>query len=287
MTRFATLLLSLALCSAMPALARIQLYQSSWESSSWTNSGNARVCTLTHDIPRFGQARFEQHSGRRLEFSLHVSQPPVRDQSAQIFSEAPPWKHGVTSYPLGDFRLQQGKTPLALPRDQALRLFYELEQGMKPIITFADWGDGKDQVQVGILPVRFREALPAFLECTAGLLYLDFEPLSERTVYFATASSQLSRATRRVLENVAREYRKNTSTRIVLGGHADARGAEDYNLQLSSRRAKMVSRYLRSRGVAAGAIQTRHFGESLPAVDGDGQSAWARNRRVTVWLAEK
>lgn len=276
-----------ALFTSLPLAAHVQQFHSSWENSSWRVDSAPQTCALTHDIPRFGQARFEQKSGKRLQFALHVDQPPVRDQAAQVRAEAPPWKHATQSYPLGDFRLQQGKTPMQLPRDQALRIYYELEQGMQPVITFADWGDGKDQVQVGLSPVRFREALPEFLRCTAGLLYLDFEPLGEKTVYFNTNSDRLSRATRRILEDVARDYRNRKNFRIVLGGHADERGSNDYNMQLSQRRAKMVSRYLRSRGVSAKAIESRYFGESEPQVAETGSAAWARNRRVTVWMADK
>lgn len=276
-----------ALVVSATASAHVQEFHSSWESSSWRVDSAPQSCALTHAIPRFGLARFEQKSGKRLQFSLHADQPPVRDQAAQVYVQAPPWKHQTQSYPLGDFRLQQGKTPMQLPRDQALRIYYELEQGMQPVITFADWGDGKDQVQVGLSPVRFREALPEFLRCTAGLLYLDFEPLGEKTVFFSTDSDRLSRATRRVLEAVARDYRKKPDFRIVLGGHADERGAPDYNMQLSQRRAKMVLRYLRSRGVPAKAIESRYFGESRPQVSDSSKEAWARNRRVTLWMAEK
>lgn len=269
------------------AAARVQTFQSSWEKSHWRVDTEPGRCALTHDIPRFGRARFEQRSGKRLAFALHVDQPPVRDQSAHIVSEAPPWKHQAAATPLGEFHLQQGKTPMRLPRDQALRLYYELEQGMKPVIEFADWGDGRDQVQVALSPVRFREALPEFLTCTAGLIYLDFEPLGEKKVYFSTDSDHLSRATRRVLEVVARDYRRQRNFRIVLGGHADERGTSDYNMQLSRRRAAMVARYLRSRGVPGKVIESRYFGESQPQIPKSNQKAWSRNRRVTIWLANK
>jgi outer membrane protein OmpA-like peptidoglycan-associated protein len=277
--------LLVAMLSSGSVSAHVQTFQSSWEKSSWRVDAEPGRCALTHDIPRFGQARFEQRSGGRLVFALQADQPPVRDQSARIISEAPPWKHQTGSAPLGDFRLQQGKTPIQLPRDQALRIYAELEKGMKPVFEFADWGDGRDQVQVVLSPVRFREALPEFLTCTAGLIYLDFEPLDEKRVYFSTNSDHLSRETRRVLEKVARAYRKKRDFRIVLGGHSDARGAADYNMQLSRSRTDMVARFLRSRGVAAKAIEPRYFGENQPQVLENDKDAWARNRRVTIWLA--
>lgn len=267
--------------------AQVQTFESSWESASWRVDAEPGGCALTHDIPRFGQARFEQRSGKRLVFALRADQPPVRDQSARIISTPPSWKHQAGSSPLGDFRLQKGKSPMRLPRDQALRIYYELEQGMKPVIEFVDWGDGRDQVQVALSPVRFREALPEFQACTAGLIFLDFEPLDEKKVYFGTNSDHLSRATRRVLEDLARTYRKKSDFRIVLGGHADERGADDYNMALSRRRAAMVARYLRSRGVPGKVIESRYFGEAQPQVADSGKQAWARNRRVTIWLADK
>jgi outer membrane protein OmpA-like peptidoglycan-associated protein len=283
-SRCLALLLAL-LC--FPVCGQVQIFQSSWEQSAWRVDNAPGRCTLTHDIPRFGQARFEQLSGRRLSFSLYVEQPPVNDQTASITAEPPAWKHRAESYPLGDFRLQPGKTPMQLPRDKALRIYYELEQGMQPVIEFADWGDGKDQVQVALSPVRFREALPRFVTCTEALLYLDFEPLDEKTVYFSTDSDRLSRVTRQALEDVARIWRKQHDFRIVLGGHADERGPSDYNMQLSRKRAAMVARYLKSRGVPASAIQSRYFGETRPSDPESNKVAWSLNRRVTIWLANK
>jgi outer membrane protein OmpA-like peptidoglycan-associated protein len=268
------------------ALAHVQQFHASWEDSRWIVDATGQTCSLTHDIPRFGRARFEQRSGYRLQFSLHADQPPVKDQQARMHSVVPAWKHQGEARSLGDFSIQQGKTPLRVPREQALRIYYELEQGMKPVIEFADWGDGRDQVQVALMPVRFREVLPEFLDCTAGLLYLEFEPLSEKTVLFATDSDRLSRSARRALEDVARDYRKQRDFHIVLGGHADERGSDDYNMDLSRRRALMVSRYLRSRGVSAKAIESRHFGEHHPRDARSDPGAWRRNRRVTIWLAE-
>lgn len=278
--------LATLLCSAA-AGARVQQFHASWEQSSWQVEASSQRCALVHDIPRFGRARFEQHTGRRLQFSIAVDQPPIQDLLAQMRSEAPPWQHQETTRPLGAFKLQQGKTPLQVPREQALRIYYELEQGMQPVLEFSDWGDGKDQVEVALVPVRFREALPAFLECTAGLLYLDFEPLAEKTVLFRTDSDRISFPARKLLDDLARKVRRQPGLRIILGGHADARGSDDYNLDLSRRRAAMVTRFLRSRGVPGGQIETRVFGEAQPADPADNAKAWARNRRVTLWLAEK
>jgi outer membrane protein OmpA-like peptidoglycan-associated protein len=277
----------LMLLAVGPVSAHVQVFQASWEQSTWRLEKQPGSCALSHDIPRFGQARFEQHSGKRLAFSLRAEQPPVSDQQASIVSRAPPWKHETEAVALGNFALKQGKTPMQLPREQALRIYYELEQGMQPVIGFSDWGDGRDQVEVGLSPVRFRDVLPEFQACTAGLLYLDFEALDEQTIFFATNSDRLSHAARRTLDRLARRWRKQKDFRIVLGGHADERGTSVYNLQLSRKRAAMSARFLRSRGVPASVIESRYFGEDRPFDPQSNKSAWSRNRRVTIWLAAR
>jgi len=282
---FAPCLLLSSLLFSNELLASIQLFQASLEQSSWKVESGSGQCALTHTIPHFGRARFQQASGHSLQFSLHVDQPPVKDHKARLHSEAPAWKHVADGRVLGSFNLKQGKTPLRVPRDQALRIYSELEQGMQPIFEFSDWGDGRDQVRVALVPVRFRQALPEFLKCTASLQYLDFKPISEKTVYFSTNSDRLSRVARRTLEQVARDYRKRKDFRIVLGGHSDARGKPDYNMELSRRRTAMAARFLRSRGVANKAIESRYFGENQSRAKASGDAAWAKNRRVTIWLA--
>lgn len=279
-----TLLLNLSAVAAEPA---VQRFSAGLEQSSWTVSQERGACRLEHDVPRFGVARFEQLSGRRLEFVLAALQPPVVAETARLVSRAPAWKPGFPDRDLGAVRLEAGQTPLRVPRTLALRLYYELEQGMSPTLVFNDWGDGHDRVEVSLLPVRFREAQIGFAACTDGLVYLDFEPLTEDQVFFDTDSAYLTRATRRALDKVAANQRKDKSVRVVLGGHADERGGTDYNLALSRRRAEEVARYLRLRGVSGQAIETRYFGETQPAGDGSGAATWARDRRVTVWLAAR
>jgi len=265
--------------------ASTQQFQASWELSSWKFESGPGQCALIHTIPDFGKARFEQISGHSLQFSLHADQPSVKDHKVQIHSEAPAWNHAADIQALGSFDLKKGDTPLRLPRNQAMRIYHELENGMQPVIEFSDWGDGHDQARVALLPVRFREASPEFLECTASLLHLDFEPISEKAVYFSSNSDRLSRAARRTLEQIARDYRKRKDFRVVLGGHADARGEPDYNMDLSRRRTAMAARFLRSRGVDRKAIESRNFGETRQQSDASGDKAWARSRRVTIWLA--
>jgi peptidoglycan-associated lipoprotein len=67
---------------------------------------------------------------------------------------------------------------------------------------------------------------------------------------------------------------------VVIEGHCDERGSEEYNLALGERRANAVKQYMSSLGVSGAALDTVSFGESKPAVQGHDESAWRWNRRA-------
>ncbi len=75
---------------------------------------------------------------------------------------------------------------------------------------------------------------------------------------------------------------KKNSWKLRVEGHADERGTEEFNLQLSNRRAASVKRYLTDLGVGDAALETVGYGENKPAVQGSNESAWAANRRVEL-----
>jgi peptidoglycan-associated lipoprotein len=72
----------------------------------------------------------------------------------------------------------------------------------------------------------------------------------------------------------------HVSRRIVLEGHADERGTEEYNLQLSNRRAAAVKRYLSTLGISANQLETVGYGETRPVNPSSDEDAWSENRRV-------
>ena len=78
---------------------------------------------------------------------------------------------------------------------------------------------------------------------------------------------------------VLKEYDKTT---VSVYGHADSTGSDDYNMQLSQRRAMSVANYLAAQGVAAGRLQAVGFGESRPIADNSTEGGRAANRRVEV-----
>ncbi len=76
----------------------------------------------------------------------------------------------------------------------------------------------------------------------------------------------------------------NVAARVRLEGHTDERGSADYNVTLAGRRAESVRQLLANYGVDAARIETRAYGEEMPADPGHDAAAWAANRRVEFVL---
>jgi peptidoglycan-associated lipoprotein len=72
--------------------------------------------------------------------------------------------------------------------------------------------------------------------------------------------------------------------RVLIEGHCDERGTEQYNLALGDRRANTAKDYLVTLGINAGRIQTVSYGEERPFDEGHDDGAWAQNRRAHIVL---
>lgn len=91
--------------------------------------------------------------------------------------------------------------------------------------------------------------------------------------------SSLSPETRSRLDTAAACLKKQPRS-VTLGGHADERGTEEYNLQLSERRAATIRRYLVDLGVPGDQLQSVGYGEAQPLNPASNEDAWNANRRV-------
>ena len=71
---------------------------------------------------------------------------------------------------------------------------------------------------------------------------------------------------------------------LLIEGHCDERGTEQYNLALGDRRANSAKDYLVTLGVDAGRIRTVSYGEERPFEEGHDESSWSQNRRAHLVL---
>jgi len=99
-------------------------------------------------------------------------------------------------------------------------------------------------------------------------------------IYFGFDKASLSSESREVLANHARWIKNNSEVKVIIQGHCDERGTEQYNMALGDRRANAVKSYLISLGVSSENLRTQSFGEMFPKVKEHNDWAWAQNRRA-------
>lgn len=90
-----------------------------------------------------------------------------------------------------------------------------------------------------------------------------------------------------VLEANAAYLKKWTSIKVLIEGHCDERGTEEYNLALGEKRAKSTFDYLVSLGISPDRIKTISYGKSQPIDTGHNEIAWQKNRRAQFTIIEK
>jgi peptidoglycan-associated lipoprotein len=83
----------------------------------------------------------------------------------------------------------------------------------------------------------------------------------------------------KTLEANARWMKSNPAHLILIEGHADERGTNEYNLALGERRAKSTMNHLIAMGVQAGRITIISYGEERPFCAEKNEDCWSENRR--------
>ncbi|MBI4446596.1 MAG: peptidoglycan-associated lipoprotein Pal [Acidobacteria bacterium] len=101
-----------------------------------------------------------------------------------------------------------------------------------------------------------------------------------RPVFFDYDKSTLTESAREILAENARWFRQFSSVQVIIEGHCDERGTEEYNLALGDRRAVAARDYLVQLGVDPGQLGTVSYGEERPFESGQNEAAWAQNRRA-------
>jgi peptidoglycan-associated lipoprotein len=107
-------------------------------------------------------------------------------------------------------------------------------------------------------------------------------PLSKRTIYFMLDSSEVMPDFVTVISAHSQYLIANPSQHITLEGNGDERGSREYNIALGEQRAKSVASMMKARGVSENQLNVVSYGEEKPAVLGNNEGAWEKNRRVEV-----
>ena len=99
-------------------------------------------------------------------------------------------------------------------------------------------------------------------------------------IRFDYDSALLTPQAQEILRDKARYMKENPGTNVIIEGHCDERGTNEYNLALGEQRAKMTQEFLVALGVSASRIKTVSYGEERPLDRSNTEQAWAKNRRA-------
>ena len=111
------------------------------------------------------------------------------------------------------------------------------------------------------------------------------EPLDD--AFFAYDIAELTDATRSALERDANWLSKWRGVHVLIEGHADERGTNEYNLALGEARANVVRTYLAGLGVETARMNIVSKGEEQPFCTGHEESCWGKNRRAHFIITAK
>jgi outer membrane protein OmpA-like peptidoglycan-associated protein len=128
---------------------------------------------------------------------------------------------------------------------------------------------------------RIEEEIPgADVERVGDGIVLTFDESSG--VYFDTNKSNLNEASKETLNKLTNIFKEYSDTNILVVGHTDSTGNDEYNMNLSKDRAYSVSNYFTTNGINPGRITTNWFGETQPIDDNSTAEGRSKNRRVNI-----
>lgn len=112
--------------------------------------------------------------------------------------------------------------------------------------------------------------IPSKVEEVAGMF---------QDIHFDFDKYDIREDARPILKAVADYLIKNNNHKILIEGHCDERGTNEYNLALGDKRARAAKEYLISLGVSSNRIDTISYGEEKPLCNEHSEECWAKNRR--------
>jgi len=101
-------------------------------------------------------------------------------------------------------------------------------------------------------------------------------------VFFDTNKAEVKGNSAETLNKLADIFKEYPKSNILIEGHTDSAGPEDYNMGLSQKRAESVTKYLIAKGIDANRFSTKWYGEAQPRATNETSEGKAKNRRVEL-----
>ncbi len=146
-------------------------------------------------------------------------------------------------------------------------------------------GAGKPLLLGSSAPCPQETAAAAAVETETATETAEAVPASlpnDGMVYFGLDSDQLDAEDEALLDEIIAAVKENGPSKIVVRGHADRSGPDEYNMGLSERRAEAIAAALVAAGIPADSVRTMGRGETDPAVATDDGVAMRQNRRAAI-----
>ena len=116
----------------------------------------------------------------------------------------------------------------------------------------------------------------------------EFQPNDNvKPIYFDFDKSVIRPGDAKILDASAAWLKSNGNQLLLIEGHADERGTNEYNLALGDRRAKAAMNYLVAQGISADRMTIVSYGEERPVCTEHTEACWAKNRRDQFMVKER
>jgi peptidoglycan-associated lipoprotein len=116
----------------------------------------------------------------------------------------------------------------------------------------------------------------------------EFQPNDNvKTIYFDFDKSVVRPGDAKILDANAAWLKQNANQLLLIEGHCDERGTNEYNLALGDRRAKAAMNYLVAQGISADRMTIVSYGEERPVCTEHTEACWAKNRRDQFLVKER
>lgn len=267
----------------LPVVASGLTFQERIEDVKWTVEGDRFECRLTQSLTGFGQGEFVRRAGEKAVFRIRSGEALLARGDALLYAAAARWQGGDSDLLLGRMPVTNNERSATSTQEQGARLLTRLLDGRSPVVRHKT-AQG-EPLEIRLHPVNVKDAYQEYLDCTAGLLPVNFDQARYTLVRFETGGYELDERAMGHLDILLEYIAEDDSIkRIRLDGHSDNSGDRLLNRDVSRRRALVVKNYLVAHGFAEDGIIVRFHGERYPAKPNNSNANRAANRRVTIEL---
>jgi peptidoglycan-associated lipoprotein len=114
----------------------------------------------------------------------------------------------------------------------------------------------------------------------------EFSDEGLKVIYFPYDSYTIMSSEVEKIKKNAEFLKKYQEIKIMVEGHCDSRGSNEYNVLLGEMRANAIKRVFQQNGIEVERVKINSFGEEQPAIVGEGEEIWSKNRRAEFQITQ-